>query len=356
MRALDEQRKLLRPEDVPESHEDETNGILEDAANDTEHESENASDREDDSMLSRGRRVSGRGTDKKRKREEEDRKEAAKKAKLEAATSAKQTNHYNKVLKDIDRKKKQIKTCEEEVVVIDELLRERASHRTKLLGRDRFWNRYFWFERNGMHLAGDPASSTASRGYANGRLWVQGPDDAEREGFIDLPPAEQTQYLSAFGVTTHERRAAEEGSTSLADARAWGYYDDAESLDRLIAHLDDRGKREKDLRKELQLWRAQIVACMQGRAAYVELHTARLAAADAKNSSGIATRKKKAHGELHATRFPCLTWRNTRAVDALGQLHGDGAVQKKGRKVARAKEVEVAPERSTRQTTRSGKR
>lgn len=338
-----------------EAHEDETNGILEEAVSDTEHESDNASGKQlsEDESMTRGRRVSGRASDKKRKRAEDARKEAVKKAKLEAATSAKQANQYNKVLKDIDKKKKQIKTCEEEVAVIDDLLRERACHRIKLLGRDRFWNRYFWFERNGMHLTGDPNSSTSSRGYANGRLWVQGPGDAEREGFIDLPQEEQAQYLAALGVTTHDRRELEEGPTHLLNAYQWAYFDDSDTLDRLISWLDDRGKREKDLRKELQLWRDKIAVCLDARNKYVAEQAARTASAEA--NSRVATRKK-AYVDQYTTKFPCLAWRNTRALDALGQLHVDGPVPKKIKKIARARDLEAAPERSTRQGTRYGGR
>jgi len=303
--------------------------------------------------MSTGRRISGRANDRKRKAEEDARKEAVKKAKLEAATTAREKNQYNKVLRDIEKKEKQIKSCEQEVSKIDEILRERACHRTRLLGRDRFWNRYFWFERNGMHLLGDENSSTASRGYANGRLWIQGPGDAERAGFIDLPQEEQAQYLAALGVTTHERREREEGPTRLDTAHEWGYFDDAETLDRLIAWLDDRGRREKDLRKELQNWRELIAECMKGRGAYVAEQSAKAAAAEA--NVGIATRKK-AYVDQYTARFPCLAWRNTRALQAWGQLHVDGPVQKKMKKVTKAKELEVLPERSTRQGTRYGGR
>lgn len=352
LRALDEQRKLLRPDDVPETVEDEMNGILEAAHQDSESEQESGNASEDDSMIT-GRRASGRGTDKKRKLQEDARKEAAKKAKLEAASTAKQTNQYNKVLKDIDKKKKQIKQCEERVAEIDDLLRERACHRTKFLGRDRFWNKYYWFERNGMHFAGDPDSSTASRGYANGRLWVQGPDDAEREGFIDLYEDEQILYKAAIGLTTHERRAQEEGRTRLLSAHEWGYYDDPEDLDQLLAYLDDRGKREKDLRKELHAWLQKISQCMEGRNKYMAEAEVKSAAAEA--NVGIATRKK-AYVDQYTAKYPCLAWRNTRALDALGQLHVDGAVPKKVKKVARAKDLETAPGRSTRQGTRYGGR
>jgi len=159
--------------------------------------------------------------------------------------------------------------------------------------------------------------------------------------------------LAALGVTTHERREREEGPTRLENAHQWGYFDDVETLDHLIAWLDDRGRREKDLRKELIAWRPSIESCIKGRGDYVAEQGVKAAAAEA--NVGIATRKK-AYVDQYTARFPSLAWRNTRALRAWGQLHIDGPVLKKAKRVVKAKEVEVLPERSTRQGTRYGGR
>jgi hypothetical protein len=39
-----------------------------------------------------------------------------------------------------------------------------------------YWNKYWWFERNGMPFGGLPDSSSHS-GYANAMIWVQGPEE-----------------------------------------------------------------------------------------------------------------------------------------------------------------------------------
>src|SRR5271168_4431874 len=84
------------------------------------------------------------------------------------------------------KKSKKIDQAEDAIADVDNDLREADCPRTRVLGKDRFWNRYYWFERNAMPYEGLGESSTADAEYANGRLWVQGPDDIEREGFIDV--------------------------------------------------------------------------------------------------------------------------------------------------------------------------
>ncbi|KAK3057739.1 hypothetical protein LTR53_020448, partial [Teratosphaeriaceae sp. CCFEE 6253] len=66
-------------------------------------------------------------------------------------------------------------------------------------------------------------------------------------------------------MTVTERRKKEEGATSLLNPEEWAYYDDPDRLDNLIGWLDDKGEREKKLRKELLEWRDTI-------AQYMEVH------------------------------------------------------------------------------------
>ena len=71
---------------------------------------------------------------------------------------------------------------------------------------------------------GWPTSSTAEADYANGCIWVQGPDNVERIGFIDLKEADNAQYRSAFDMSVPERKILDEGSTHTFTAHHWGYY------------------------------------------------------------------------------------------------------------------------------------
>jgi hypothetical protein len=275
------------------------------------------------------RRGNERTQDRKRKREEEvARKGKEKKGKNPSAKPSKAEIKLKKLSADIDAKKEEIRECEEAVQDVTNDLRETDCQRTRCLGRDRFWNRYYWFERNGMPFSGVPMTSTAHYGYANGRLWVQGPDEMERDGLIDIPEDEQNQYKERFGITLAERLQAEEGNTHLRNANYWGYWDDAESVESLIAWLDDRGIREKALRKEVQTWRDVMVDCMDKLKAHLNEQV--------DDSEGaiippvrVSTRTKT-YVNLETTQWCCLKWHNSMAVEEFGIRHSDG-MKKKGR-------------------------
>jgi len=368
LHALDIERKRLFPEETTPPAEQSSDGVksedsgvkIEDmqSIDDTDQGSDVTDD--DEAVASARRRISGRSNDLKRKREEDDaRKEKEKQIRLEAKASQ---SAQKKVLRDIEAKKKAIRKCEEEVIHFEERLRINACHRTRLLGRDRFWNRYYWFERNGMPLAGQPTSSTAAYGYTNGRIWVQGPDDMERAGFIDLTEQEQNHYRMAFGVTVPQRRDLEEGETQLSTAYDWGYYADSTQFDLLIGWLDDRGHRERALKKELNAWRDRIIEQMEAMRAHLE-QIEQKRNPEAEPVVGIATRKKTSADAMAVVRHPCLAWRNDTARRELGQLHCDGKIVprreeregKRGGRVTREKgaaKIDVDEPVTTRRGTR----
>jgi hypothetical protein len=290
------------------------------------------------------RRGNHRAAERQRKRDEEqERKEKAE----AAAKIPKQSKEFTKILKDIQKKQDLVRKCEEEIATIDNDLREADCPRTRVMGKDRFWNRYYWFERNGMPYAGLPHSSTADAGYANGCIWVQGPDDMEREGYIDLKDEWQSEYVSKFNMTVPERKKLEEGHTSVFNARQWGYFDDPTDVDNLINWMDPRGFNELKLQKEMKLYRDKIVAHMEKRQDY--LHPSE----EKKEESGkrMSTRTKHHHDH---TAHRCLAWHNTFAIEELGHLHSE---QPRPRKAARKEKAEkfVVEERETRSDTRGKK-
>ena len=247
-------------EDSPESH----------ATTGREASSE---DTDDDDVPPVRRQLRGgvnRATDRKRKREEAEAARKEKKAKASAPKLTKEEQELKKTIAAVEALKDKIRACEDQMDLINKDLQETECQRTKCLGRDRFCNRYYWFERNGMAYEGEEGSSTQHYGYANGRIWVQGPDAMEREGFIDLPDKEQQQYKGVHGMTVTERKEEEEGPTPLHNAKEWAYLGEPDSVDQLIAWLDERGNREKGLRKELQTYRDDIVACMRKMRAHLD--------------------------------------------------------------------------------------
>ena len=304
------------------------------------------------------RRGQDRAAERKRKAE----KEQERKEKAEAAAKVpKQSKQFIKVLKDIQKKEEEIAECEREIAIIDNDLREADCPRTRVLGKDRFWNRYYWFERNGMPYGGLPSSSTASAGYANGLLWVQGPDDLEREGYIDMKQEWQDEYVAKHDITVPERKKREEGATSVFNATQWGFYADLESVDKLLDWLDPRGVNELKLRKEIVNYRDKIQKNMTARDEYLGLQSKADAAPEASTPSSTSTRTDDKHhgnkrmgtrgGGRHRTATPeppafkCLAWENTMALDEIGHLHSNEPPPARQRKqTAKRKEAAVEVE------------
>lgn len=346
LKSLNDDRRLLAPDlrtptPIPELEEQADGEKLNDL-DDTIEDSE-----DEEVLTSRSlRRGNDRAAERKRKREEED----AKRKEKADAKQDKGSKEYQKVLKQIEKERERVDEAEEAIASVDVDLREADCPRTRCLGKDRFCNRYWWFERNAMPYGGLPDSSTAHSDFANGRLWVQGPDDLEREGFIDVSEHEKGYYYHCFQLTPEERRTMEEGPTILYNADKWGYYDSPEELDMLLGWLDTRGLRELKLKKELVLHRDVIAKHMEKRKEY-------LAPRDESEEppTRMSTRKQTYFSD--AT-HRCLKWNNSVAVYELGHKHADAPPPPKvGR--GRAKKVVVEEPRTTRGTgkvvNRSGK-
>lgn len=360
LRQLDEQRKILLPDNMPSSPPPEVTespdismtGITEteDAENDEEGGSEDEVPRNGRAL----RRANDRANERKRKREEEiARKEKEKKDKADAAKN-KQSAEWKKLLKNIEKKKEEIKKCEMSIAECENDLREANCQRTKLLGIDRFCNRYYWFERNGMPYAGLPNSSTAHYGYANGRVWVQGPEKADLDGLCNLPKDELERHKEQFSMTPWERKEKSEGSTRLVNAHQWGYYDDPEAIDQLLAWLDERGVREKPLIKELEIYREPIVEHMKKLKEHLTEVEEKKAAGE-EQTTRVSTRTKT-YVDLDATKHQCLAWKNTAALHELGHLHSDHPRPRKQKKLAESKTAKVPLGKTGKPLTRQGQR
>lgn len=359
LQIKDRERRILLPDNMAPDSPEEENVDPAAANSDTDDVVEvhmaNSSDAEDEPPTN-GRSLR-RGNDRKRKREEEAARaaeEKRKKAEL-AKQQPKQSKEFKKLLVEIADLNKQILEHEEKIRECDTDLREANVQRTRVLGKDRFCNRYYWFERNGQPFGGLPRSTTAHYGYANGRIWVQGPDDMERQGFIDRDLEEQKQYKLQFGQTVPERRSEEEGRTSLHSAQEWGFYDDKDRLDNLIAWLDERGEREKKLRRELTDWRDVIVQYMEAHKKFKDEEAAKKLEAEDEVVSRISTRHKVLEEQMGG-RERCLKWRNSMAVEQIGHPHSEVAVARrpKQRVQLRQKGVAVPVNRHGKPVTRQG--
>jgi hypothetical protein len=206
----------------------------------------------------------------KRKREQE----AA--AAEEAAALAKRTKEYAKRVKAVDAKRDEITACEDRVVNYDHELRERDCQRLRLIGKDRFFNRYWVLEGNGL-------SQSEIRGEApfmSARLWIQGPSVEDATFFLGGAGVDLSEFpygrVSAVDTSivpedgnlrdrVLSRKEREEGQSVLYDECQWGYYDDQESVDGLIAWLNPKGIREAKLRQTLTARKDEIYKLMEAR-------------------------------------------------------------------------------------------
>ncbi|EPE28798.1 hypothetical protein GLAREA_09919 [Glarea lozoyensis ATCC 20868] len=348
LRLLNEEKKVLLPanmppSDVPDAKAADVDTKMTDV--DEEVPDSGADDEviDTDEGIHKGRSLR-RGIDRANVRKRKRDAEQEKKEKAEAEAKApKQSKQFTKLLKDIQKKQDAIKDAEEEIAILDNDLREADCPRTRVLGKDRFWNRYYWFERNGMPYGGLPDSSTAVAQYANGCIWVQGPDDMERIGYIEMKEEWQNEYRSKFNMTVPERKELEEGPTHVFTAHQWGYYDNPEELDGLIRWLDVRGTNEIKLAKELKAYRDRIVQNMERRKEY--LNPTEDKSIDLGNKR-MSTRKKDSHADHTIHR--CLTWHNNTAMEELGHLHSEQPRARKPARKAKAPTPVVEEDRPTR--------
>ena len=354
---LDQQEKMLRPDTMNGEQQtkpdDENNAeadtpMAEIVDDQEDEEYSRASDDDDDDLPHSSRRVSSRAADlKKRKRELEDEKQTRE--------ETKELAEYRKILREFEEKNAQKEQLQEQIHEYEEELRENNCHRTKTLGQDRFLNRYIWFEHNGMSFEGD--SQSTNYGYANGRVWVQGPDAIERPGILDLDDEEEKQYQSKFKMTVQARRDLEEGPVQFPSASHWGFYDKPEQIDKLISWLREKGEREKGLKKELVAYRKPIQMAMKNRKEHLEEVAEEYAKLEDR-PVGIALRKK-INTDSDRMRYPCLHWENNFALETYGQLLSDGPPPikergKKAKKVAIADREASAPPERERRVTRHG--
>ncbi|PFH56601.1 hypothetical protein XA68_16261 [Ophiocordyceps unilateralis] len=355
LRQLNEERKALRPDVAPP--DDHHHDVKEEDVKMADAD-KSLMDREGDAdgkgKAHRKRR--GRGqTEKQRKADEERERKARDKDKGRDGKGHKgptklppqQMKQYNKLLKEIQKREDIIKECESEIGVIENDLREADCARTRVLGKDRFWNRYYWFERNGMPYGGLPNSSTAFADYANGCIWVQGPDELERTGYIDVPAELQNEYRARFDMTIPERKAREEDGTSVFNAAQWGYICEPEDVDRLIRWLDPRGLNELKLRKELLNYRDKMATHMERRQKYLSEAEAETAATGAE--PGQVKERRDEAAKRTSSRFRdktpetrhyrCLRWENTMALELLGHLHAEQPPPPRPKKQTRKREA-----------------
>ncbi|OJD36202.1 ddt domain protein [Diplodia corticola] len=327
---LEQKRKMDYPATLSVSPPAETNGDVSMSGvtePDTHAEHEGGEDEE-------GARRLRRANSRKRKHEDETTRKERERKEKEEAERAKQRNAYRELLKKIDKTNDAIRTCEAEIKKFDEELRENQCQQLRCLGKDRFCNTYWWLERWGMPLGGLPTSSTAEYGYVNGRLWIQGPDPLDKPLLEHENSEDEREYKALTGMSKKERRDVEEGPVHLTDSMQWGYIDNPEDVQKIHEWLDDRGHRELKLKKELGMWQDSIIEYMVNWKNHLSEVQAQKTAGE--DTTGIQTRKKT-YTENDSSKYWCLKWENSYALDHLEHLHSQQPPPKTKAKNSRAK-------------------
>ncbi|KAI0321703.1 chromatin remodeling complex protein [Amylostereum chailletii] len=168
-----------------------------------------------------------------------------------------------------------------------------GSIRVKPMGRDRFYNRVWWFD--GMGSASLVGSGGAVQ-YGTGRLFIQGPSVFDQE-ILDRREKGEVQG----------RRLREEGPHGMLKVGEWAVYTEIEEIDEFAAWLNPKGNRELALRNALTKWWPHIAPGMRKRHADLNAN-ARIP--EARRSSRVK------HAGADISRDPYMTWTNRRAISS----------------------------------------
>ncbi|KAJ3561960.1 hypothetical protein NP233_g9875 [Leucocoprinus birnbaumii] len=162
--------------------------------------------------------------------------------------------------------------------------------RAKPLGKDRFYNRIWWFDGLGSTAANNPALGQ----YGTGRIFIQGPSEFDSD------------ILKRREEDIDARRLEEEGQDGMLGPGDWAAYSTVEELEEYVAWLNTKGHRELALKTALTKWWTPITAGMKKRITDL---TANLKVPDARRSS----RNKTGTGH-DISQQPYMQWKNKRAL------------------------------------------
>ncbi|KAF8271339.1 chromatin remodeling complex protein [Lactarius quietus] len=227
-----------------------------------------------------------KGTDLRRKAQSQAHAKQREAARAKAASIKQAMAEHRRIDEEVNKLERRLEGIERE---FRQLL---GSVRVKPLGKDRFYNRIWWFDGMGA------ASLLGSGGivqYGTGRLFVQGPSAFDQE---ILDRREEGDVRA--------RRLEEEGEDGMLGVGEWGVYTELEEVDELTAWLNPKGNRELALRNTLTKWWPHIVPGMRKRLADLN-NIAKLP--EARRSTRV-----KQGGAADITRAPYMTWTNRKAV------------------------------------------
>ncbi|KAJ4489433.1 ATP-utilizing chromatin assembly and remodelling N-terminal-domain-containing protein [Lentinula edodes] len=165
--------------------------------------------------------------------------------------------------------------------------------RVKPMGKDRFYNRIWWFD--GLGSASLVGSGGATQ-YGAGRVFIQGPSEFDLELMMRRTDDE---------VPVRIRRLEEEGQEGMLGPGDWAVYSDMDELEQFIAWLNPKGHREIALKQALSKWWIHISAGIRRRMQDLNVH--------AKLPEARRSARTKIAPDI--TREPYMMWTNRRAIN-----------------------------------------
>ncbi|KAI8995548.1 chromatin remodeling complex protein [Trametes punicea] len=165
-----------------------------------------------------------------------------------------------------------------------------GSVRVKPLGRDRFFNRVWWFDGMG---AASLIGSGGTVQYGAGRIFVQGPSEFDVE------------VLRRREEDVDKRRREEEGEEGMLAVGEWAVYNDVDEVREFVDWLNPKGVRELALKNAFTKWWNHIAPGMRRRAADLS--------ANAKIPE--ARRSTRKHAGADVLREPYMQWTNRKAIN-----------------------------------------
>lgn len=246
--------------------------------------------------------------EKKKQRKEE---EAARKRELARLREEQKAENLEKKRIQAERvrwEEEEERISKREAAIDLEFRRHHLAPRLRPLGKDRFHDRYWWFDGVGnQSLVGANGQVL----YGAGRLFVQG---ASRE---DWDAACTDRSIKAM-----IKRRQEEHGECILDHDEWAVYDDPEQVEQLTAWLRNKGNRENAFKRQLATFKGYLGPGMQKRledldperSATAAANAAAMAEAEGAHETRRSARKHEQAAMAVGPHNRYLAWTNTHAV------------------------------------------
>lgn len=174
------------------------------------------------------------------------------------------------------------------------------------LGRDRFGDKYWWFDGLGscsLVTASDKPT------YQTGRLFVQAASSDETALLLPESDVKRDAYAELLHPTLtaerlEERKEAELGQGGVLAPGEWAVYTEPERVQELLAWLRPKGHREHALKQHLLKFRTHLEGGMKKRNADL--------GANLKDAFDAVRRSARAaKSDANSARLAYMTWKNT---------------------------------------------